>query len=109
MRMGSFIDSTLTIPEMVMADVPKKHSLNQNFPNPFNPSTTIEFALPKTEFVILNVFNVLGQQVASLVSEKLNPGIHKYQWQAENLPSGLYYCRMRAGEYEQVRKMVLLR
>jgi hypothetical protein len=87
----------------------KTFVLKQNYPNPFNPNTTIEFSLPKTEWVTLNIFNILGQQVASLVSEKLNPGIHKYQWQAENLPSGIYYCRMQAGEFEQVRKMILLK
>ena len=89
--------------------LPVMYSLKQNYPNPFNPNTTIEFALPKTELVTLRVYNVLGQQVASLVSEKLNPGIYKYQWQPDNLPSGIYYCRMEAGEYEQVRKMVYLK
>jgi hypothetical protein len=87
----------------------KDFKLKQNYPNPFNPTTIIEFALPKTEFITLKVFNVLGQQVATLVSEKLNPGIHKYEWQAGNLPSGIYYCRMEAGKFEQVRKMILLK
>jgi photosystem II stability/assembly factor-like uncharacterized protein len=84
-------------------------SLSQNYPNPFNPNTTIEFTLPKTEFVTMKVFNVLGQQVATLVSEKLNAGDHKYEWQAEGLPSGIYYCRMQSGEFEQVRKIILLK
>ena len=102
------IKSTTVIKE-INNEIPATFELNQNYPNPFNPNTTIEFALPKTEWVTLTVFNILGQQVASLVSEKLNPGIHKYQWQADNLPSGIYYCRMEAGEYEQVRKMILLK
>jgi hypothetical protein len=89
--------------------VPISYSLKQNYPNPFNPNTSIEFSLPKTEYVTLKVYNVLGQQVKTLVSEKLNQGVHKYEWQANNLPSGIYYCRLQAGEYEQVRKMILLR
>jgi hypothetical protein len=89
--------------------IPGSFYLFQNYPNPFNPNTIIEFSLPKTEWVTLKVFNTLGQQVTSLVSEKLNPGIHKYQWQAKNLPSGIYYCRLQAGEFEQVRKMILIR
>jgi hypothetical protein len=88
---------------------PQAFELDQNYPNPFNPNTNIEFSLPKTEWVTLKIFNVLGQRVATLVSEKLNPGIHKYQWQGGNLPSGIYYCRMQAGEFEQVRKMILLK
>jgi hypothetical protein len=81
----------------------------ENYPNPFNLNTMIKFQIPNSNFVTLEIYNVLGQQVAMLVSEKLNPGIYKYNWQAINLPSGIYYCRMQAGEFKQVRKMVLLR
>jgi predicted GH43/DUF377 family glycosyl hydrolase len=88
---------------------PKYLSLEQNYPNPFNPITNIQFSNPKSQFISLEIYNVLGQKVASLVSEKLNPGVHKYEWQAGGLPSGIYYCRIQAGEFEQVRKMVLLR
>jgi len=90
-------------------NIPEKYMLDQNYPNPFNSTTTIEFALPKTELVSLQVFNILGQQVTTLVSEKLNPGVHKFEWQADNLPSGIYYCRIQVNEFEQVRKMILLR
>jgi hypothetical protein len=90
-------------------NVPMVYDLKQNYPNPFNPNTNIEFTLPRPEWVTLKVFNVLGQQVASIVSEKLNSGIHKYEWQAQNLPSGIYYCRMQAGEFTDTKKMVLLK
>jgi hypothetical protein len=105
-------DSTFNVVVGVESEQPARpvvYSLKQNYPNPFNPNTNIEFTLPRTDWVTLKVYNVLGQQVSTLVSEKLNPGIHKYQWQAEGLPSGVYYCRMQAGEFEQVRKMILLR
>jgi hypothetical protein len=101
--------TTSTAIAVTTGGIPLNFTLKQNYPNPFNPTTTIEFALPKSEWVTLKVFNVLGQKVASLVSENLNPGIHKYEWQADNLPSGIYYCRLHAGEFEQVRKMVLLK
>jgi hypothetical protein len=93
----------------ISTDLPSVYELKQNYPNPFNPNTTIEFALPRTGWVTLKVFNVLGQQVTTLVSEKLNYGVYKYEWQANNLPSGIYYCRLQAGEYEQVQQMILLK
>ncbi len=89
--------------------VPEGYMLYQNYPNPFNPHTTMKFALPRTGWVTLQVYNVLGQQVTTLVSEKLNAGIHKYEWQVSDQPSGIYYCRMKAGKFEQVRKMILLK
>ncbi len=91
------------------ASVPDQFKMDQNYPNPFNPNTTIEFALLQTEWVTLKIFNILGQQVTTLVSEKLNPGVYKYKWQADNLPTGIYICRLQAGEFEQVRKMILLK
>ena len=83
--------------------------LTQNYPNPFNPSTMIEFQIPNSRYVTLEIYNVLGQKVATIVSEKLNPGVYKYEWQAHNLPSGIYYYRLQAGEFEKVRKMILLK
>ncbi len=103
------LDFPISIPEEESEKLPEKYALTQNYPNPFNPNTTLEFALPKSEWVTLKVFNILGQQVTTLVSEKLNAGIHKYYWKAEKMPSGIYYCRMKAGKFEQVRKMILLK
>jgi hypothetical protein len=88
---------------------PVRYSLNQNYPNPFNPSTTIEFTLPKSEFVELKVFNILGKEVSTVVSNKLNQGNHTYQFDGKNLASGIYYYQLVAGEYREVKKMILLR
>jgi hypothetical protein len=88
---------------------PRVFELAQNYPNPFNPRTTIKFQIPSSTIVTLEIYNVLGQKVVTLVSGKFNPGIHSYEWQADNLPSGIYYCRMQAGNFEQVRKMILLK
>lgn len=89
--------------------VPGDYVLRQNYPNPFNPSTTIEFSIPKSEFVTLKIYNLLGQKVATLVSEKLNAGSYNYSWDAGTLSSGVYLYKLNAGKLSQIRKMILLR
>jgi len=89
--------------------LPQEFSLSQNYPNPFNPSTTISFALPKSAFVNLKVLNLLGQDVATLISEMKAAGEYKVQWQAAGLPSGVYFYRLQAGSFTETRKLVLLR
>jgi hypothetical protein len=83
--------------------------LNQNYPNPFNPSTTIEFNVPKSEFVELKVYNILGKEITTLVSKKLNQGNHTYTFNRKNLASGIYYYQLVAGEYREVKKMILIK
>jgi photosystem II stability/assembly factor-like uncharacterized protein len=89
--------------------LPKKVRLYQNHPNPFNPSTKIKFTLHKSEFVELKVFNILGKEVTTLVSNKLNQGNHTYTFDSKNLASGIYYYQLVAGEFQDVKKMILLR
>ena len=88
---------------------PKEFSLKQNYPNPFNPSTRIEFTLQKSEYVELLVYNVLGKEVAKLVSVNLSQGNHIYTFNANDLAGGIYYYKLTAGEYLDVKKMILLR
>ncbi len=89
--------------------LPQKFSLYQNYPNPFNPSTSIEFTLPKPEYVKLKVYNILGKEVATLVAKKLNQGNHTYQFDGSNLASGVYYYQLEAGDFMEVKKMILLK
>jgi len=89
--------------------VPKEYKLKQNYPNPFNPSTTIEFTLLKSEFVELKVYNILGKEVATLVSKKLNQGNHTYTFDGKHLASGVYYYRIEAGNFVETRKMIYLK
>jgi hypothetical protein len=89
--------------------LPTDYVLKQNYPNPFNPITRIEFSLPKFEFVELKVYNILGKEVSTLVSEKLIQGNHIYTFDGKNLASGIYYYQLTAGDYRQVKKMILLR
>ncbi len=87
-----------------------EYSLLQNFPNPFNPETEISFQLPVSCNVILKVYDVLGNQIANLVDEIKEPGSHSVKFDASNLPSGIYYFRLQAGEdFVQTKKMVLLK
>jgi hypothetical protein len=86
-----------------------RFSLNPNFPNPFNPSTTITYSLPHASNVTLTIFNPLGQQIATLLNERQNPGVHSTTWNAEGHASGVYYYQLRAGEYMVTRKLILVR
>jgi hypothetical protein len=83
--------------------------LQQNFPNPFNPMTTIKFSLPQTEFVTLQIYNISGEEVSTVVSERLAAGNHSYQWDAGDHASGVYLYKLQAGDYVGVKKMVLLK
>ena len=90
-------------------EVPESFSLLQNYPNPFNPSTTIQFALPKESFTKLEIFNALGEKVSTLVSETLSAGTYEYEWETKGLPSGIYFYRLKANHFSEMKKMVLLR
>jgi len=90
-------------------EILKNFYLGQNYPNPFNPITNIEFRIPKSEFVELKVYNLLGKEVSTLVSKKLNQGNHTYTFDGKNLASGIYYYQLTAGEFREVKKMILLR
>jgi hypothetical protein len=94
--------------------VPSEFSLSQNFPNPFNPGTSLEFSLPagqagvsSIEFVRLRIFDVLGREVATLVNDMRLPGVYTVRWDATAFPSGVYFARLQAGVFVETKKMVL--
>jgi hypothetical protein len=89
--------------------IPKKFILNQNFPNPFNPSTTIRYQMPDAGFVTLKVFDVLGREVSTLVDEYRNAGRYEVEFDGSNLASGIYFYKIQAGEFVQTRKMILIK
>ncbi len=91
----------------LVTETPSQFELSQNYPNPFNPSTTISFSLPKSTFVTLKVYNTIGQEVASLVNGEAAAGRHEVRWDAGNAPSGVYFYQLRAGEFQQLHKMIL--
>jgi len=89
--------------------LPNEYSLSQNYPNPFNPTTTIEFSLRQDGRTVLEVFNILGQVVATLVNGELKAGAYQVQFNASGLPSGLYFYRLRSGAFVSIKKMMLLK
>jgi hypothetical protein len=89
--------------------IPKRFTLAQNYPNPFNPSTTIQFQIPNSSFVNLKVFDILGREVATLVNEEKPAGSYEVEFEASNLPSGVYLYKLQAGNITETKKMILLR
>jgi hypothetical protein len=89
--------------------IPTQYSLEQNFPNPFNPSTTIKFSIPESAEVSLNIYNTLGQKITELINSKLESGWYSYEWNAMNHASGIYIYELRTDQFISVKKMILLK
>jgi photosystem II stability/assembly factor-like uncharacterized protein len=89
--------------------VPEIFELFQNYPNPFNPSTTIKYSIPELSFVTIKIYDVLGSEVAVLVNEEKSEGSYELNWNASNISSGVYFYQLKAGEFLQTKKMILLR
>ena len=90
-------------------ELPTQFCLRQNFPNPFNPSTSIEFQVPNQSPVTLKIFDVLGREVATLVSELKQAGTHAVKWDATQLSSGVYFYSLIAGQFRETRRMILMK
>jgi ligand-binding sensor domain-containing protein len=88
---------------------PKEFSLSQNYPNPFNPSTTIYFSVQSSEFVTLKVFDVLGNEAATLVNEEKPAGVYEVEFNASGLSSGIYFYKIQTSSFVETKKMILLR
>jgi hypothetical protein len=89
--------------------VPAVYSLEQNYPNPFNPSTTVKFSIAAAQDVRLTVYDLLGRSVATLVNEHMGAGTYAVQWNASSVPSGVYFYRLEAGSFSNVKKLMLLK
>jgi flagellar hook assembly protein FlgD len=87
--------------------IPSDWVLMQNFPNPFNPSTTITFGLPQRAQVRVTVYNTLGEAMSELVNGDMEAGYHEVQFDGKNLSSGVYFYRMQAGSYVETKKLIL--
>lgn len=90
-------------------EIPTEYSLSQNYPNPFNPATTIKFGLPENSNVRLRIYNILGENVVTLVNEVMNPGYHEVVWNAGGLTSGIYFYELITPEYRFMKKLLLLK
>jgi len=103
------LSEMITDVEDQTSELPSQFILKQNYPNPFNPSTKISFTIPERSNVSLKIFNLLGSEVASLVNEEKPAGSYGVDFNAANLPSGIYFYKLEAGNYIETKKMVLLR
>jgi hypothetical protein len=101
----------------ISTEIPSSYSLQQNYPNPFNPTTKIKFDIPDgfpigafgNDNIVLKVFDLLGKEVATLVNEQLAPGMYEVEWNVSNFASGVYYYRIEAGDYQETKKMIMLK
>lgn len=93
----------------VEVDIPLKYELAQNYPNPFNPSTTISFTIPQSDFVTIKIFNSIGEEVVTLISELMDAGTHMIEFNADKLSNGVYVYTLQTGDHFQSKKMILLK
>ena len=114
----SFVDTqgnhwTFTASVRVGTDKPSVYELYENYPNPFNPSTTISYSLKDTRQAQLDIFNMLGQRLRTLVNKEQAAGIHTVQWDGRNddgnkVSSGVYFYRLKAGDFVRIKRMILV-
>ncbi|MFZ5434128.1 MAG: T9SS type A sorting domain-containing protein, partial [Calditrichota bacterium] len=103
------IHCDLAAEELTGADIPRDFMLDQNYPNPFNPSTTVRFGVPKAAEVKIEIYNITGQHVATLLEGTYQPGWHKVVWDCAACPTGMYIMRMQTNEKVLMRKMLLMK
>jgi hypothetical protein len=99
----SFVD------EKEIDEAPTEFLLEQNYPNPFNPSTKIKYSIPQTSNVVIKVFDILGNEIETILSEEKTAGTYEITWYADGLPSGIYFYQLKAGDFLQTKKMLLLK
>jgi hypothetical protein len=86
-----------------------QYKLYQNYPNPFNPSTHISFSLPQREHVVIDIYNTIGQYIKTVKNQVLNAGYHELVFDGQNLSSGIYFYRIEAGTWQEIKKMILIK
>jgi photosystem II stability/assembly factor-like uncharacterized protein len=97
------------IEESKIDEIPTNFYLSYNYPNPFNPNTKIRYSIPQTSNVVIKVFDILGNEIETLVNEEKQTGTYEITWLAEGLPSGVYFYRLQAGDFVETKKMILLK
>jgi len=92
-----------------IGEVVNSYSLSQNFPNPFNPTTTISFGIPKAGLVSISVYDITGKFVTELVNGELSAGKYNTAWDASSLASGVYFYKIQAGDFVEMKRMTLIK
>lgn len=95
--------------QTISSEIPENYSLSQNYPNPFNPSTKIKFEIARPADVSIIVFDILGRHITTLVNEKLSAGTYETEWNAVNMPGGIYFYRLETEDFSETNKMVLVK
>ena len=98
-----------TVNATPVENIVTSYTLSQNFPNPFNSETSFTYAIPEAQHVTLAIYNLLGQEIATLVNGRMEAGIHTTNWSAEGLAAGVYMYTLSAGEFSQTNKMLYLK
>ena len=106
---ADYVGAPTTLVGESKVNLPLHFSLGQNYPNPFNPSTTIRYSVPTAGKVLIRVYNILGQDVATLVNTQQSAGTYNVIFDASRLASGMYFYRISSGNFVQVKKMLLLK
>ena len=101
--------STPLLVSQISSSIPEGYSLSQNFPNPFNPSTKIRFAIPQREFLSLKVYDALGREIETLAEGISEAGEFEVTFNAANLPGGVYFYELRSAEYSETKKFILIK
>jgi hypothetical protein len=109
--LGTFTVGTFTTVDVKEKsfDLPTEFRLSQNYPNPFNPMTTFSLGIPSKTLVSLKIYDLLGREIVTLVSEELAAGNYTRQWNAANMTSGIYFYRLQAGSFTETKKLILLK
>jgi hypothetical protein len=106
-------EMTTSVREFPVNELPSNFSLEQNYPNPFNPSTKIKYSVSQSSNVVIKVFDILGNEIETLVNEEKPVGTYEVTWYAESavggLPTGVYFYQLKAGNYISTKKMILLK
>jgi photosystem II stability/assembly factor-like uncharacterized protein len=97
------------VEEEKIDEIPTSYNLSNNYPNPFNPTTAIRYQIPELSFVTIKIYDVLGNEIETLVNEEKATGTYELTWFAEQLPSGIYFYRLQAGSFIETKKMVFLK
>jgi len=105
---AGIVTKTSLVSQLTSA-IPSCYSLSQNYPNPFDPSTKIQFSLTRRSYVTLTIFDLLGREVATLVSEEHSAGSYNTRWDATGMASGIYLYRLQAGDFVETKKLILFR
>ena len=112
-RSGTILHTTnggaTFVEEEELNEIPTEFLLTQNYPNPFNPSTKIRYSVPQSSNVTIKVFDILGNEIETLVNEEKPVGTYEITWYAANLPSGIYFYKLQAGSFVETKKMILIK